>query len=204
VAAIGWQRFFPDWAYDRHFTADVQYARHLQSIDEGRKDFKRVNGKWSFDEESFVKACDVISENTRWKYGGGTELLLFEAQKGERKSAGFKTRDTSESVYADFSTAVTVHLDTLMQKKPTETPQIIFKRVFRYAKQYEGNNPLMGLSLQEARVSAFAAIVQTVIGYLPKEVKEQIEYAKEFGVKNISKQSDRQLKVTHKQHSWSL
>lgn len=42
VAAIGWQRFFPDWAYDRHFTPDVQYARHLQSIDEGRKDFKRV------------------------------------------------------------------------------------------------------------------------------------------------------------------
>ncbi|MGY3578816.1 phospholipase effector Tle1 domain-containing protein [Bradyrhizobium sp. USDA 4504] len=42
VAAIGWQRFFPDWTYDRHFAADVQYARHLQSIDEGRKDFKRV------------------------------------------------------------------------------------------------------------------------------------------------------------------
>jgi uncharacterized protein (DUF2235 family) len=42
VAAIGWQRFFPDWAYDRHFTSDVQYARHLQSIDEGRKDFRRV------------------------------------------------------------------------------------------------------------------------------------------------------------------
>lgn len=35
VAAIGWQRFFSDWAYDRHFTSDVQYARHLPSIDEG-------------------------------------------------------------------------------------------------------------------------------------------------------------------------
>jgi uncharacterized protein (DUF2235 family) len=42
VAAIGWQRFFPDWTYDRHFSTDVRYARHLQSIDEGRKDFKRV------------------------------------------------------------------------------------------------------------------------------------------------------------------
>ncbi|WP_375414989.1 phospholipase effector Tle1 domain-containing protein [uncultured Bradyrhizobium sp.] len=42
VAAIGWQRFFPDWAYDRHFSNDVRYARHLQSIDEGRNDFKRV------------------------------------------------------------------------------------------------------------------------------------------------------------------
>jgi uncharacterized protein (DUF2235 family) len=42
VAAIGWQRFFPDWAYDRHFAKDVRYARHLQSIDEGRSDFKRV------------------------------------------------------------------------------------------------------------------------------------------------------------------
>ncbi|TAK47203.1 MAG: DUF2235 domain-containing protein [Xanthobacteraceae bacterium] len=42
VAAIGWQRFFPDWAYDMHFCPDIQYARHLQSIDECRKDFKRV------------------------------------------------------------------------------------------------------------------------------------------------------------------
>lgn len=42
VAAIGWQRFFPDWAYDRHFTSDVRYARHLQSIDETRRDFLRV------------------------------------------------------------------------------------------------------------------------------------------------------------------
>jgi hypothetical protein len=42
VAAIGWQRIFPDWAYDRHFAKDVRYARHLQSIDEGRSDFKRV------------------------------------------------------------------------------------------------------------------------------------------------------------------
>jgi uncharacterized protein (DUF2235 family) len=42
VAAIGWQRFFPNWAYDRHFTKDVRYARHLQSIDETRRDFLRV------------------------------------------------------------------------------------------------------------------------------------------------------------------
>jgi uncharacterized protein (DUF2235 family) len=42
VAAMGWQRFFPDWAYDRHFSKDVRYARHLQSIDECRSDFKRV------------------------------------------------------------------------------------------------------------------------------------------------------------------
>jgi len=42
VAAIGWQRFFPDWACDKHFAPSVRYARRLQSVDEGRKDFKRV------------------------------------------------------------------------------------------------------------------------------------------------------------------
>jgi len=43
-----------------------------------------------------------------------------------------------------------------------------------------------------------------VIGYLPKEVKEQIEYAKEFGVRDISKKSDVALKVTHKHTSWGM
>jgi uncharacterized protein (DUF2235 family) len=42
VAAMGWHKIFPDWTYDRHFSRDVRYARHLQSIDECRSDFKRV------------------------------------------------------------------------------------------------------------------------------------------------------------------
>ncbi len=42
VAAMGWQRVFPQWTYDRHFPHDVKYARHLQSIDETRSDFVRV------------------------------------------------------------------------------------------------------------------------------------------------------------------
>jgi hypothetical protein len=40
--------------------------------------------QWSFDENVFVTACKVVRENTKWKYSGGTELLLFEAHKGER------------------------------------------------------------------------------------------------------------------------
>jgi len=42
VAAMGWQKIFPEWTYDRHFPQSVQYARHLQSIDETRRDFVRV------------------------------------------------------------------------------------------------------------------------------------------------------------------
>lgn len=42
VAAMGWQRIFPQWAYDRHFPQNARYARHLQSIDETRRDFVRI------------------------------------------------------------------------------------------------------------------------------------------------------------------
>jgi uncharacterized protein (DUF2235 family) len=42
VAAIGWKRFFPKWAYDLHYPRDVAYGRHAMAIDEYRKDFSRV------------------------------------------------------------------------------------------------------------------------------------------------------------------
>jgi hypothetical protein len=164
-----------------------------------------VNSKepgWHFDEMAFVKACDVINENTKWRYEGGTELLLFEARKGEEKTSGTKKHNThSHSVYIDFSNALTLHLDTIMQKL-SEPPQVIFERIFSFSRNYMGDSPLQGLSFQEARVSAVAAVVQGVIGYLPKEVKEQLEYARQFGVKDISKPSRSEIKVTAKHDNW--
>ncbi len=55
VAAIGWQRLFPDWTHDRHFCHDIRYARHLQSIDECRSDFKRSTGWSASSAKRFVK-----------------------------------------------------------------------------------------------------------------------------------------------------
>lgn len=160
------------------------------------------NPGWSFDEKAFVKACDVISGNTKWRYEGGTELLLFEARKGEEKVSETKKRsNASRSIYIDFSNAITIHLDTMMQKV-SETPQVIFERIFRFARNYKGGSPLQGLSLQEARVSAAAAVVQSVIGYLPKEVKDQLEYARQFGVKDISGPSKDEMKVTQRHEGW--
>jgi len=162
-------------------------------------------GHWSFDENAFVAACKVIRENTKWKYSGGTELLLFEAHKGKRTSSGgIKDRGSSTSVFADFSSAVTVRLDELIHKKLVQSPEVVFERIFSYAEHHNGGRPLAGLAFQEARVSGAAAIVQGVLSYLPKEVKEQIEYAKEFAVQDISKPSDAQLKVISKHTSWSL
>jgi uncharacterized protein (DUF2235 family) len=42
VAAIGWKRFFPKWAYDLHYPRDVAFGRHAMAIDEYRKTFSRV------------------------------------------------------------------------------------------------------------------------------------------------------------------
>lgn len=156
---------------------------------------------WSFDESAFVKACDVIGENTKWRYEGGTELLLFEARKGEEKIVEGRDFSSSRTVYIDFSNALTIQLDTVMLKV-SEAPQAIFERIFRFARNYQGENPLQGLSFQEARVSAVAAVVRGVIGYLPKEVKDQLEYARQFGVKDISKQSKNEIKITQKHEGW--
>jgi hypothetical protein len=73
--------------------------------------------------------------------------------------------------------------------------------IYRFAEQYKGERPIASLSLQEARVSGAAALIQGLVGYLPKEVREQIEYAKEFFVHDVSKPTDARLLISARARS---
>ncbi len=137
--------------------------------------------EWMYLDEHFIKACDVISSQTNWQYSGGTDLLLLTTRK--------LTHDT---VKIDFSGAINIALHELKEKK-IESPEVLLHRLIMFAKSYKGDYPLISLSIQEARVSFFEAVLNAIVGYLPKEAKERFDYAKQFAVKDVAK------KERHKQ-----
>jgi hypothetical protein len=130
----------------------------------------------TFDVENFVKSCDVVSDATTWKYSGGIDLLLF------------TTRETEVDRFEiDFGGVIGIDVLSLRERKLVESADVRFERIFSFAKNYKGSNPLTAFAVQETRVSALHSLLQIVLGYLPKEVKDPLQYASTFGIKDFTR-----------------
>ncbi|MER8639314.1 hypothetical protein [Mesorhizobium sp. M1365] len=147
--------------------------------------------EWSYDDSAFVRACEVISEQTTWRYSGGVDLLLVTANR--KPISGF---------IVDFRGVIYIPLHTLKERKLIESPEVLFERIFRFAQHYKGPNPLAAFSVQEARVSLVQAAIESVLGWLPKEAKENFDYAKNFLVRDVSKDSPSNAALVQ-QISWA-
>ena len=65
---------------------------------------------------------------------------------------------------------------------------MFFERLIRFAESYKGPERLPHVSLQEGRVSLFEGVINTILRYVAKDMKDQIGYAKRFLIQDVSKQ----------------
>jgi hypothetical protein len=141
-------------------------------------DHSSVGKEWIYSDSLFTKACEVIASETRWKYSGGTDLVLVTT----RKAANI-------NIVVDFSGAINIALHVMKEKKLVESTEVLFERLIRFAESYQGPDPLLKLSLQEARVSLVEGVINAVLSCLPKGMKERLEYSKQFLIQDISKET---------------
>ncbi|SHF09358.1 hypothetical protein SAMN02745157_1621 [Kaistia soli DSM 19436] len=172
---------------------DARSGEHIHFILAGWRRDQIAPGPlvWSYDDSAFVRACQVISEQTTWLYSGGVDLLLVTANR--RPNGGF---------IVDFKNVIYLPLHTLKERKLIESPEVLFERIFRFAQHYKGPNPLAAFSAQEARVSLVQAVIESVLGWLPREAKENFDYAKNFVVRDVSKSSPSNAALVQ-QVSWA-
>jgi hypothetical protein len=131
---------------------------------------------WEYDEDAFLFAKNVISEATNWKYSGGVDLLLV------------TTNTTSKSFVIDFSGAISLELTRMITDHLVPSHEILLHNLISFARSYRGNDPLLGIAVQEARVSAFKAIMKSIAGFLlSKEAIKEIDYASQFEIRDVSK-----------------
>ena len=160
---------------------DLLSAQYMNFIVAGWSKLQAGRGtqfaaQWIYSDEDFIRACTLIEERTNWRYSGGTDLLLCTTLP-----------DRGQSTAIDFNAVISISLDKLRDGK-IDSPEIILKRVIDFAKSYRGSDPLPALSFQEARVSLFEAVVDTVVGLISKDAKEKATYAKQFLVKDVRKE----------------
>jgi hypothetical protein len=75
----------------------------------------------------------------------------------------------------------------MINKKLVESPEVLFERLIRFAESYEGPDPLLHLSLQEARASLFEGVINAILSYVSKDMKDRLDYAKHFLIQDVSK-----------------
>jgi hypothetical protein len=132
--------------------------------------------EWRFDTKRFIHACEVIGNVLDWRYSGGADLLLFTSRH---------LSDKGNKAFLDFSQSVYLPLHVMKDDKIG--PSVLFERIFGFAQQYKGIDPLAGLAMQEVRVSGVNAFIDGLISWLARGGKEQIEYARRFVMRDISR-----------------
>jgi hypothetical protein len=129
-------------------------------------------------------------------YSGGVDLLLMTASKRIERDEHGQHFDRRRVKYAiDLSGVISIPVHTLVKAKRFESVDQLFERIFRHAKVFEGDDPLLGLMGQEFRVSVFEGLTNSVLGLLPKEAKECVDYAKHFAITDVSKKGERKSAI---------
>ena len=163
---------------------DIRSAQDLHFVCPGWT--ATVDG-WTYDDTAFSQCVSVIESNSSWVYSGGVELLLFTAQTRRFSADANKmVQQSGDESVVDLSSAITLHLDSLREKKLVDSLDRLFEIIIRFARNYKGESPVRGLAFQEARVSVAKGISDSLMALVPKEAKEKVDYASEFAVKDLS------------------
>jgi len=190
---------------DKEITPSLEYLHgrsgdHIDFYLAGWKFYARSEGvassSWTFDLDAFLKAQDAIESETDWSYSGGVDLLLMTASKRIEANTHSTYHSHKRVHYAvDMTGVISIPVHSLVKANLIESPDILFERIIRFAKMFEGKDPLLGLTAQEARVSVVEGLTGTVLGLLPKEAKERLDYAKHFAIKDVSKKGSRRTAI---------
>jgi hypothetical protein len=144
----------------------------------GCRDYKKAGLEgWVFSNERFVNLCKELSELSRWKYSGETDLILLNA---EYDPPGRSSR-------LDFSSTILCRLDTMKRDKAIGSVAEFFERIFQYTESADPDDPTWGFSDKEGVKQVGSAVERFVLGLLPGKVSESYKRTKHFAVVDVSR-----------------
>jgi hypothetical protein len=132
---------------------------------------------WIFSEGNFNRFRREIETRTRWRYSGGTDLILANAMAGTRP-------DKAE---IDFSTAINANLEKMKADGEFLETGMLFERVFRYAEEHgaDQDDPAWGFSDATGLRLAGSALKELLLAALPDSVRKDVRRAWHFAVTDI-------------------
>ncbi|MEK6744042.1 MAG: hypothetical protein AABZ15_10540 [Nitrospirota bacterium] len=155
----------------------VGYAQESSEGDEKIVvEFER--NRWTFSNSKFNSMREMLEYRTKWRYSGMVDLIIanstIPAQPGETLTASI-----------DFSTAICINLDRLVETKAITGVEALFERIFRYAEQPDPLDPTSGLSDAAGIKIVRSAFRKMVFSLIPEHLRPEMEQAFQLAVRDI-------------------
>jgi hypothetical protein len=171
--------------FDFHYASDVQTQFYFAGY--GQVERPGSNAifpaaqtgapPFEFDAKGFNDFVTLIELKTKWRYSGGTDLILADGRYDPARATG----------YVDFSSAMSLTLEFV--KGATVYPEIgmFFQQIFTFAKDYEGENPTFALSDALGRAALKNIASSLALKFVPGETKEGAVRGLQFAAQDLRK-----------------
>ena len=154
----------------------VGYSNWLRSEPECVEVEIPGTASWLYSSEDFNVIRKEFESRTSWRYGGGCELILTNAQ----------FNNVFGTAELDFSSAVCCQLDEMKADQAFSSVERFFESIFRFAETSQHDDPTWGFSDSQGIRIAGKAIKRMVLGLLPKGLNDEYKKAEHFIVRNVS------------------
>jgi hypothetical protein len=135
------------------------------------------NQKWWFDNIGFDKVRGELERDSKWKYSGGTDLVLANA------------RSAPAGNYIDCRAAISCSLEQMQSDKAFNNVREFFEKIFKYAETPNAQKPTYGLSDDLGKGVALSAIKKMVFRLLPEGLADDYAKARHFVVTDFTKKT---------------
>ncbi|MEH6592659.1 MAG: hypothetical protein V7746_20500 [Halioglobus sp.] len=141
-----------------------------------RRVVSRIGGEdWLFSNEAFLQVIEEIEGESKWEYGGETELLLIPAQK-----------ESSGEVSFDYNSAIVCNLEAMSKDGAFSSVRAFFDDIFRYAKSNEATGTAWGFSDKKGLEVASDFLKESLIAMLPKQIGSAYKKAAHYAIRKIA------------------
>ncbi len=131
---------------------------------------------WLFSARMFDIFRKEVELHSKWRHGGGVELVLANARYDAK----------AHSAMIDFDSAIVVDLDRAKKIEAFTTVEHFFEGIIRYAEDSTGDDPTWGFSDQMGKKVAGSALRSLILWLLPEAVRADAERATHFVVRDLA------------------
>ena len=148
-------------------------SEHNQYDDQQPVDGSAPTGHGYFSATAFTRLRQDIESVSTWKYSGAVDLILLTSRMS-----------TQSRLKLDFSKTLVLNLQKCRESKLIPSIDQFFELVFRFAEEYDGNDPISSFSAALEKGVAVSAMAGGIKSFIPKILHKEIDRTALFAVKN--------------------
>lgn len=129
-----------------------------------------------FDSKLFASAQTWMEKHTKWRRGGGADIIIFNTvlEKGKQRAS------------IQWESAICINSEAALKSEAFLSLEAFFETMIGFARQYQGQDPTWGFSDSLGGKKIKSGLWHLVLSFMPEALRKDAESAKHFCVRSIA------------------